>query len=127
MDLIKRKFAISAGDLGDCFVYETKFKDYVFDNIRIYRRVGEICFTDGGYAVSYLDRFVPNWREDGTVEKICKRYGCKLKSDNEEIQASHDYELIQAILAIYAWIEFRDWLYYDQIEEKRGIMHDKGE
>lgn len=34
---------------------------------------------------------------------------------------------VQTMLAIYAWIEFRDWLYYDQIEEKRGIMHDKGE
>lgn len=106
MDLIKRKYAISASDM-DGFVYETEFKDYVFDNIRIYRRVGEICFTDGGNAVSDLDRFAPNWREDGTVDKICKRYGCKMHGKNEELQASHGSQLIQAILAIYAWIEFK--------------------
>jgi hypothetical protein len=108
MELIERKYTISTSDLGDCFVYVTKFKDYVFDNIWIYRRVGEICFTDGRDTASALDCFVPNWREDGTVEKICKRYGCKMKGNNEELQAPHGSQLVQAILAIYAWIEFKE-------------------
>lgn len=55
-----------------------------------------------------LDCFVPNWREDGTVDKICKRYGCKIHGKNEGLQASHGSQLIQAILAIYAWIEFTE-------------------
>ena len=48
------------------------------------------------------------WREDGTVDKICKRYGCKIHGKNEGLQAPHGSQLIQAILAIYAWIEFTD-------------------
>lgn len=31
----------------------------------------------------------------------------RLKNEREELQAPHDSQLIQAILAIYAWIEFK--------------------
>ena len=31
-----------------------------------------------------------------------------MKGEREELQAPHDYDLIQAILAIYAWIEFKE-------------------
>lgn len=72
------------------------------------RKVGGSYFTDDGYTTFNLDCFVPSWREDGTVKKICKRYGCKMKVDSEELRALHGSQLIQAILAIYAWIEFKE-------------------
>lgn len=59
------------------------------------------------------------------AENCCKRYGCELAG--EKLEAETEDALVQTMLAIYAWIEFKDWLYYDQIEEKHGIMHDKGE
>ena len=108
MDLIEKKRLISKDSKVGWIAYDTEFVDCVDDGITIYRKVGENCFTDDGYTAFNLDCFAPNWRGNGTVEKICKRYGCKMKGEREELQAPHDYELIQAILAIYAWIEFKE-------------------
>lgn len=108
MALIEHKrLILNDGKVG-WIAYDTEFVDYLNDGITIYRKVDKNRFTDDGYTTFNLDCFVPNWREDGTVEKICKCYGCKMIGDNEEIQASRDSQLIQAILAIYAWIEFKE-------------------
>lgn len=107
MALIEQKRLISKDSKVGWFAYDTNFVDYVNDCITIYRKVGENYFTDDGYTAFNLDCFVSNWREDGTVDKICKRYGCKMHGKNEELQAPYDSQLIQAILAIYAWIEFK--------------------
>lgn len=106
MALIEQKRLILKNGKVDWIAYDTEFVDYVDDGITIYRKVGENYFTDDGYTTFNLNCFVPSWREDGTVKKICKRYGCEMK-DNDELQAPHDSQLIQAILAIYAWIEFK--------------------
>lgn len=108
MALIEQKrLILNDGKVG-WIAYDTNFVDPLDDCIVIYRKVDGSYFTDDGYTTFNLDCFVPNWREDGTVEKICKRYGCKMKGENEELQASHGSQLIQAILAIYAWIEFKE-------------------
>lgn len=108
MDLIGRKrLILNDGKVG-WIAYDTEFVDCLNDGITIYRKTNENYFTDDGYTTFNLDCFVPNWREDGTVEKICKRYGCKMKGENEELWALHGSQLIQAILAIYAWIEFKE-------------------
>lgn len=114
MALIEQKRLIVKNGKVDWVAYDTNFVDYLNDCITIYRKVGENYFTDDGYTTFNLDCFddacrgeMPSWREDGTVDKICKRYGCKMKGKNEELQASHGSQLIQAILAIYAWIEFK--------------------
>lgn len=114
MALIEHKRLIVKNGKVDWIAYDTNFVDYLNDCITIYRKVGENYFTDDGYTTFNLDCFddacrgeMPSWREDGTVDKICKRYGCKMKGKNEELQASHGSQLIQAILAIYAWIEFK--------------------
>lgn len=115
MDLIEHKRLILKDNKVDWIEYDTKFVDFLNDGIIIYRKVDGSYFTDGGYTTFNLDCFddacrgfeMPSWREDGTVEKICKRYGCKMHGKNEELQAPHDSQLIQAILAIYAWIEFK--------------------
>lgn len=108
MALIEQKRLIVKNGKVDWIAYDTNFVDHLNDCITIYRKVGESYFADGGYTTFNLDCFVPNWREDGTVDKICKRYGCKMHGKNEELQAPHDSQLVQAILAIYAWIEFKD-------------------
>lgn len=107
MALIEHKRLILKNGKVDWIAYDTKFVDCLDDGITIYRKVDGNYFTDDGYTAFNLDCFVHNWREDSTVEKICKRYGCKMKG-NDELQAPHDSQLIQAILAIYAWIEFAE-------------------
>lgn len=106
MDLIEHKRLILKDSKVNWIAYDTNFVDPLNDCITVYRKVDGSCFTDDGYTTFNLDCFVPNWREDGTVDKICKRYGCKIHGKNEGLQASHGSQLIQAILAIYAWIEF---------------------
>lgn len=108
MALIEHKrLILNDGKVG-WIAYDTEFVDYLNDGITIYRKVGGSYFTDDGYTTFNLDCFVPSWREDGTVKKICKRYGCKMKVDSEELRALHGSQLIQTILAIYAWIEFKE-------------------
>lgn len=107
MALIEQKRLILKNGKVDWIAYDTEFVDPLNDGITIYRKAGGSYFTDDGYTTFNLDCFVPSWREDGTVKKICKRYGCKMKGEREELQAPHDSQLIQAILAIYAWIEFK--------------------
>ena len=107
MALIEQKrLILNDGKVG-WIAYDTEFIDCLNDGITIYRKTNENYFTDDGYTAFNLDCFVPSWREDGTVKKICKRYGCKMKGNNEELQSPYDSQLIQAILAIYAWIEFK--------------------
>lgn len=116
MALIEQKRLILKNGKVDWIAYDTEFVDPLNDGITIYRKAGGSYFTDDGYTTFNLDCFddacisfeMPSWREDGTVEKICKRYGCEMKVDSEELRALHGSQLIQAILAIYAWIEFKD-------------------
>ncbi|QWS02887.1 DUF1828 domain-containing protein [Limosilactobacillus fermentum] len=108
MDLIEHKRLILKNSKVDWIVYDTEFVDPLNDGIIIYRKLDGNYFTDSGYTTFNLDCFVPTWREDGTVEKICKSYGCKVKGDNEELQAPHGSQLIQSILAIYAWVAFKE-------------------
>lgn len=108
MALIEQKRLILKNGKVDWIAYDTNFVDPLDDCIVIYRKVDGNYFTDDGYTIFNLDCFVPTWREDGTVDKICKRYGCKMKVDSEELRALHGSQLIQAILAIYAWIEFKE-------------------
>lgn len=108
MALIEQKRLILKNGKVDWIAYDTNFVDPLDDCIVIYRKVDGNYFTDDGYTIFNLGCFVPTWREDGTVDKICKRYGCKMKVDSEELRALHGSQLIQAILAIYAWIEFKE-------------------
>lgn len=114
MALIYHKRVILKDSKVDWIAYDTEFVDCLNDGITIYRKADGSYFTDGGYTTFNLDCFddacrgfeMPSWREDGTVKKICKRYGCEIAGDKEELRALHGSQLIQAIIAIYAWIEF---------------------
>lgn len=71
-------------------------------------------FTDDGHTMSDLHYFVPNWQEDNTIDKICKYYDCEIIGENEEIHSLHGSQLIQAIIAIYTFIELKEHLYEKQ-------------
>ncbi|WP_270649115.1 hypothetical protein [Limosilactobacillus mucosae] len=105
--------------------YVTNFEDNEGEAIFYSRDVNKGTYSDDGNCIYLLSLETDNWAK--VAERICNRYGCELDVDREELVAKEDYILVQTMLAIYAWIEFKDWLYYDQIEEKHGIMHDKGE
>ena len=108
MNLIEQKRLFLKNGKVNWIAYDTNFVDPLDDCITIYCKPSGNYFTDDGYTKFNLDCFVPTWREKGVVEKICKRYGCKMKDDTEEIQAPHDWQLVQTIIAIYAWIEFEE-------------------
>lgn len=115
MALIEHKRLIVKNGKVDWIAYDTNFVDYLNDCITIYRKADGRYFTDDGYTTFNLNCFddacrgeMPSWRETGTIDKICKRYGCKMHGKNEELRAPHGSQLIQAILAIYAWIEFKE-------------------
>lgn len=115
MALIEQKRLILKDSKVDWIAYDTEFVDPLNDGITIYRKVDGSYFTDGGYTTFNLDCFddacrgfeMPSWREDGTVKKICNRYGCEITGDKEELRALHDSQLIQAIIAIYTWMSLR--------------------
>lgn len=82
-------------------------------------------FKDDAYCIFELTNAgISDDYQHRIMQKVADEYGCKFSDD--ELLNNEPTALLQAMLAIYAWIEFKDWLYYDQIEEKRGIMHDKG-
>ncbi|RXA58158.1 hypothetical protein [Limosilactobacillus mucosae] len=106
MDLIEHKREISRDGNVYLVAYDTNFVDCDDDCITIYWQIKERHFTDNRDTADALDRNVSCWNDYEIVEKICKRYGCKIGL-NYELQAPHGSQLIQAILAIYAWIEFK--------------------
>lgn len=101
----------------------TEFIDNNNDGVMYYMDAETGMYTDCGYCIDKLQCYTDDWRK--VAENCCKRYGCELAGEKLEVETED--ALVQTMLAIYAWIEFKDWLYYDQIEEKRGIMRDKGE
>ena len=121
MDLIKRKYTMSTDKYGDWIAYVTKFKRCYDNNIIIYQRTGGVYqgpgegyFTDGGHTMSDLCYFVPNWQEYDIIDKICKHYDCEMIGDNKELQSVHGSQLIQAIIAIYTFIDLKECTYEKQ-------------
>ena len=123
MSLTVEEHKYYRGDKLQSIEYVTEFIDNNSDGIMYYMDAETGMYTDYGYCIDELQCYTNDWRK--VAEDCCKQYGCELVG--EELKATAEDALVQTMLAIYAWIEFKDWLYYDQIEEKRGIMHDKGE
>lgn len=64
-------------------------------------------YSDNGDCIYLLSLETDNWVR--VAEFICNRYGCELDVDNEKLVAKEDYALVQTMLAIYAWIEFKEY------------------
>ena len=99
---------MSTDKYGDWIAYVTKFKRCYDNNIIIYQRTGGVYQGPGeGY-------FVPNWQEYDIIDKICKHYDCEMLGDNKELQSVHGSQLIQAIIAVYTFIDLKECTYEKQ-------------
>lgn len=88
---------------------DTRFVDDINDDLQYFidAETGKCC--DDGYTRAKLSLFL--LQDDGTlIDKImnfvCRRYGCEMVGD--EMQSEHPEQLLQAMMAVYAWIEFKD-------------------
>lgn len=86
--------------------YVTNFEDNEGDGITYSQDVNRGTYSDDGNCIYLLSFETDNWVR--VAERICNRYGCELDVDNEELVAKEDYILVQTMLAIYAWIEFKE-------------------
>lgn len=86
--------------------YVTNFDDSEGVAITYSQDVNRGTYSDNGDCIYLLSLKTDNWAQ--VAEFICNRYGCELDVDREELVAKEDYILVQTMLAIYAWIEFRD-------------------
>ena len=86
--------------------YVTNFDDNEGVAITYSQDVNRGTYSDNGDCIYLLSLETDNWVR--VAEFICNRYGCELDVDNEELVAKEDYALVQTMLAIYAWIEFKE-------------------
>ena len=86
--------------------YVMNFEDSEGDGIIFWKDVNKGIYSDGGNCIYLLSLETDNWAK--VAERICNRYGCELDVDREELVAKEDYILVQTMLAIYAWIEFKE-------------------
>lgn len=86
--------------------YVTNFEDSEGDGIFYSRNVNKGTYSDDGNCIYLLSLKTDKWAE--VAEHICNRYGCELDVETQKLVAKEDYILVQAMLAIYAWIEFRE-------------------
>lgn len=85
--------------------YVTGFIDNNSDGIMYYMDAEAGMYTDYGYCIDELQCYTNDWRK--VAEDCCNRYGCEVDVDRKELVAEEDYILVQTMLAIYAWIEFK--------------------
>lgn len=87
--------------------YVTNFEDSEGDGIMYSQDVNKGTYSDNGDCIYLLSLETDNWVR--VAEFIYNRYGCELDVGNEELVAKEDYALVQTMLAIYAWIEFKEY------------------
>lgn len=105
MDLIEHERLILKNGKVDWISYLTNFEDNHTDNIIYYEHVSKGVYGDEDFCIGELIRQTDNWAK--VAERIYNRYGCELDVDRKELVAKENYILVQTMLAIYAWIEFK--------------------
>lgn len=87
--------------------FYTDFLDDVNDLITYYLYAENGMFTDDGYTRDELSTHTDDEKLiDKVMEYACQRYGCEMVGD--EMQSDTPERLLQAMMAVYAWIEFRE-------------------
>ena len=87
----------------------TRFVNDINDDVHYFidTETGRCC--DEGYTRTDLIIHTDDKKmTDKVMSFVCKRYGCELDVDREELVAKEDYILVQTMLAIYTWIEFKE-------------------
>lgn len=85
--------------------YVTNFKDPEGYRITYWEDIIRNVYSDDGDCIYLLSLGTDDWAQ--VAEYFCNRYGCQLDVDREKLVAKEDYILVQTMLAIYAWIEFK--------------------
>lgn len=86
--------------------YVTNFEDSEGDGVMYSQNVNTGIYHDDGSCIYLLSQKTDKWAE--VAEYFCNRYGCELDMVRDELVVKEDYILVQTMLAIYAWIEFKE-------------------
>lgn len=98
---------IWSGDKLANIEFSTRFVDDINDELAYYLDANSGLFGDDGYTRDELSTHVDDEKLiDKVMEHVCQRYGCEMVGD--EMVSGTPEQLLQAMLAIYAWIEFRE-------------------
>lgn len=87
--------------------FYTRFVDDINDELAYYLDAESGLFADDGYT---RDEFSTHTDDEKLIDKVmehvCQRYGCEMVGD--EMQSDTPEQLLQAMMAVYAWIEFKE-------------------
>lgn len=93
----------------DSIQCDTCFVDDINDNLQYFLDIETGMYGDKGYTRHELLMHTDDFElVDKVFNIVCQRYDCEIIGDDEELQSLHGSQLIQAIIAIYTWIEFKE-------------------
>lgn len=96
-----------SGDKLDSIQCDTWFVDDINHNLQYFIDIETGMYGDKGYTRHELLMHTDDFKLIDKVFNIaCQRYGCEMVDD--EIQAEHPEQVLQAMMAIYAWFDFKE-------------------
>lgn len=95
------------GDKLDNLQCDTRFVDDTNDDLQYFIDAEDGMCDDDGYTRAELLTHLEDVKLiDKVMNFACQRYGCEMIGD--EITAEHPEQVLQAMMAIYAWIDFKE-------------------
>lgn len=86
---------------------DTRFVDDINDDLQYFIDAEDGMRDDDGYTRAELLTHLEDVKLiDKVMNFACQRYGCEMVGD--EITAEHPEQVLQAMMAIYAWIDFKE-------------------
>lgn len=87
--------------------YLTPFKDDVGDDVTFVYDTDVKAYTDDAYCMYELTNAgIDDDYQRRIMQKVANEYGCKFS--NDELLSNDSTVLLQAILAVYAWIKLKE-------------------
>ena len=95
------------GDKLDNLQCDTRFVDDINDDLQDFIDAEDGMCDDDGYTRAELLTHLEDVKLiDKVMNFACQRYGCEMIGD--EITAEHPEQVLQAMMAIYAWVDFKE-------------------
>lgn len=87
--------------------YLTPFKDDVGDNVTFVYDTDVKAYTDDAYCMFELTNAgIDDDYQHRIMQKVADEYGCEF--NNDELLSNDSTVLLQAMLAVYAWLKFKE-------------------
>lgn len=87
--------------------YLTPFKDDVGDDVTFVYDTDVKAYTDDAYCMYELTNAgIDDDYQHRIMQKVADEYGCKF--NNDELLSNDSTALLQAMLAVYAWLKFKE-------------------